>query len=84
MKKRKIAVTTGTRAEYGILRPILDEIKKSNKLELQLIVTGSHLSKKHGYTINEIKKDGYKINAKINMIPKFILNLNMQRSWVML
>jgi len=70
MKKRKIAVTTGTRAEYGILRPILDEIKKSNKLELQLIVTGSHLSKKHGYTINEIKKDGYKINAKINMIPK--------------
>ena len=70
MKKRKIVVTTGTRAEYGILRPILDEIKKSNKLELQLIVTGSHLSKKHGYTINEIKKDGYKINAKINMIPK--------------
>jgi len=70
MKKRKIVVTTGTRAEYGILRPILDEIKKSNKLELQLIVTGSHLSKKHGFTVNEIKKDGYKINAKINMMPK--------------
>mgnify|MGYP001066277311 FL=1 len=70
MKKRKIVVTTGTRAEYGILRSILDEIKNSKKLELQLIVTGSHLSKKHGFTVNEIKKNGYKIDAKINMIPK--------------
>ena len=48
MKKRKVAVTTGTRAEYGILRPILDGIKISKKLELILIVTGSHFSKKHG------------------------------------
>ena len=70
MKKRKIVVTTGTRAEYGILRSILDEIKNSKKLELQLIVTGSHLSKKHGFTVNEIKKNGYKIDAKINMVPK--------------
>ena len=70
MKKRKIVVTTGSRAEYGILRSILDEIKNSKKLELQLIVTGSHLSKKHGFTVNEIKKNGYKIDAKINMVPK--------------
>ena len=70
MKKRKISVTTGTRAEYGILRPILDEIKNSRKLQLILIVTGSHLSKKHGLTLNEIKKDGYKIAGKINIVPK--------------
>jgi len=70
MKKRKISVTTGTRAEYGILRPILDEITNSRKLQLILIVTGSHLSKKHGLTLNEIKKDGYKIAEKINIIPK--------------
>jgi len=70
MKKRKVAVTTGTRAEYGILRPILDEIKISKKLELVLIVTGSHFSKKHGLTVNEIKKNGYKIHAKIDMVPK--------------
>ena len=57
MKKRKIVVTTGTRAEYGILRLLLFEIIKSKKLQLFLIVTGTHLSKKHGYTINEIKKD---------------------------
>ena len=70
MKKRKIAVTTGTRAEYGLLRQILDEIKISKKLELLLIVTGSHFSKKHGMTVNEIKADGHKITAKVDMIPK--------------
>jgi GDP/UDP-N,N'-diacetylbacillosamine 2-epimerase (hydrolysing) len=68
--KKKILVTTGTRAEYGILRPILDEIIKSKKLKLYLIVTGTHLSKKHGYTINEIKKDGFKISSSIHILPK--------------
>ena len=70
MTKRKIAVTTGTRAEYGLLRQILDEIKISKKLELLLIVTGSHFSKKHGMTVNEIKADGHKIAAKVDMLPK--------------
>tara|TARA_B100000029_G_scaffold342926_1_gene335310 strand:- start:7141 stop:8283 length:1143 start_codon:yes stop_codon:yes gene_type:complete len=68
--KRKICVTTGTRAEYGLLRPILNEIKKSPNLELILIVTGMHLSKKHGNTIDIIKKDGFKISSKFEMIPK--------------
>ena len=65
--KRKICVTTGTRAEYGLLRPILNEIKKSPNLELILIVTGMHLSKKHGNTIDFIKKDGFKIDAIIGL-----------------
>jgi len=68
--KRTICVTTGTRAEYGILRPILSEIKKNQKLELYLIATGMHLSKKYGKTIDEIKKDGFKVNATVDMIPK--------------
>jgi GDP/UDP-N,N'-diacetylbacillosamine 2-epimerase (hydrolysing) len=68
--KRKVAVTTGTRAEYGILRPVLKEIQKSKKLQLQLIVTGTHMSKKHGFTIREIRKDGFPIHATIDMIPK--------------
>ena len=70
MKKRSVVVTTGTRADYGILCPILDRIKNSKKLDLKLIVTGSHFSKEHGMTVNQIKKDGYKITAKIIMIPK--------------
>ena len=57
MIKRNIVVTTGTRADYGLLRPILNEILSSKNLDLFLIVTGMHLSKKYGLTINEIKKD---------------------------
>src|SRR6267378_8043225 len=68
--KRKISVVTGSRADYGILRPLLEEISSSKKLKLYLIVTGMHLSKKHGLTIKEIKKDGFKIYQTVDMIPK--------------
>jgi len=67
---RKISVTTGSRSEYGLLRPILRQISISNKLDFYLIVTGMHLSKKFGLTINEIKKDGFRIYAKFPMLPK--------------
>jgi GDP/UDP-N,N'-diacetylbacillosamine 2-epimerase (hydrolysing) len=65
---RKIAVVTGARAEYWILRPLLNEIKNDPYLELQLIVTGSHLLKEFGQTINEIKNDGFRIDAEINIL----------------
>ncbi|NNL59250.1 MAG: UDP-N-acetylglucosamine 2-epimerase (hydrolyzing) [Nitrosopumilus sp.] len=70
LKQRKITVTTGTRADYGILRPVLSEIQKNPSLKLFLIVTGMHLSEKHGKTINEIKDDGFIISNSFNMIPK--------------
>jgi UDP-N-acetylglucosamine 2-epimerase (non-hydrolysing)/GDP/UDP-N,N'-diacetylbacillosamine 2-epimerase (hydrolysing) len=75
--KRTISITTGTRADYGILRPVLKEIEKSRKLKLILIVTGMHLSKKHGYTINDIKKEKFKISTKFQMIPKGNTNYDM-------
>ena len=78
--KRKIVVTTGTRAEYGILRPLLKLIQKSKKLELYLVVTGTHLSKKHGFTINEIKKDGFKIFKTMSMMPKGDTGYSMSKS----
>jgi len=65
--KRKILFVTERRADYSKLRPVINEIKKSNKFEYYLIVTGSHLLKKHGYTINEIKKDGFQIYKKFKM-----------------
>jgi GDP/UDP-N,N'-diacetylbacillosamine 2-epimerase (hydrolysing) len=74
---RKISVTTGSRSEYGILRPILKKISTSKTLELYLIVTGMHNSKKFGLTINEIKKDGFKIYKKIDMLPKNDSNYSM-------
>jgi len=67
--KRKISVTTGTRAEYGIMKPILDEIVKSKKLELYLIVAGMHLTNKYGNTVDEIKKDGFEVFSKVKMLP---------------
>ena len=62
--QKKIVITTGTRADYGLLRPIIKKVNQSNKLKLYLIVTGTHLSKKYGYTIKEIIKDKIPIHAK--------------------
>ena len=66
--KKKILVVTGGRAEYGILKPLLEEIKFSKKLRLNLVVTGTHLSNEFGYTISEIKKDKFSISDKIEII----------------
>src|SRR3990172_1858895 len=65
--RREIAVVTGTRDEYGILKPLLEKARDSNSLRLKLIVTGMHLLKKYGLTINEIKEDGFKVDAEVPM-----------------
>jgi len=65
---RKVAVITGTRAEYGLLRPILKAISEHPLLELHLLVTGMHLSKDFGYTVEEIKKDGFEIDAVLHTL----------------
>ncbi len=78
--KRKISVTTGTRAEYGLLRSVLTELKKNSNIDLCLIVTGMHLSQKYGKTINLIKKDGFKISYQFSMIPKKDTSYDMAKS----
>lgn len=65
--KRKILFVTERRADYSKLRPVIKAVKESNKFDYYLVVTGSHLLRKYGYTINEIKKDGFKIYKKFNM-----------------
>lgn len=65
---RKILVVTGTRAEYGLLYWTMKAIQEDKDLKLQLIVTGSHLSKEYGYTVEQIKKDGFKIDEEIDML----------------
>ena len=62
---RKIAVVTGTRAEYGLLYWTMKKIQMDESLKLQLIVTGSHLSEKYGNTVEKIKEDGFKIEDEI-------------------
>lgn len=68
MTKRKIAVVTATRAEYGLLSCLLHEIKNDPDLELQIIVTGMHLSPEFGMTYQNIENDGFIISAKIEML----------------
>jgi GDP/UDP-N,N'-diacetylbacillosamine 2-epimerase (hydrolysing) len=66
--KRKICVVTGSRAEYGLLRGTMNKIKKSPNLELQLIVTGTHLENEFGLTYREIIDDGFDIDSSIKLI----------------
>lgn len=65
---KKICVVTGTRAEYGLLKPIINKISKDDELELCLIVTGMHLSPEFGMTYREIENDGYEIRHKVEML----------------
>jgi len=67
MAKRKICVVTGTRAEYGLLFWLMKEIDSDSELELQLIVTGSHLSPEFGFTYKEIMKS-FKVSKKIEIL----------------
>jgi len=66
--KRKIAVVTGTRAEYGLLYWIIKEIHDDPDLILQLVVTGMHLSPEFGLTYKEIEADGFPIAEKVEML----------------
>ena len=68
--KRKIIVVTERRAYFSRFKPILELIKKDNKLDYILVVTGSHLLKRHGYTINEIRKSKFKVYEKFRMFDK--------------
>lgn len=65
MKKRKIAVVTGTRAEYGLLSDIIRRIHRDPSLQLQLVVTGQHLARPFGFTVREIVADGFPIAARV-------------------
>ena len=64
---RKICIVTGSRAEYGLLYWLMKEIQSDESLELQVIVTGMHLSPEFGLTYKEIEKE-FSINKKIEML----------------
>lgn len=68
--KRTVLLVTERRADYSKFKPILKAIEKSKILDYHLIVTGSHLLPEHGHTINEIKKDGFKIGSTFPMYQK--------------
>ena len=65
---RKICVVTGTRAEYGLLRWLMEYIRETPGLELQIIATGMHLSPEFGLTYREIENDGFSIDRKVEIL----------------
>jgi GDP/UDP-N,N'-diacetylbacillosamine 2-epimerase (hydrolysing) len=65
---RKICVITGTRAEYGLLRWVMQGIKDDSELSLQIIATGMHLSPEFGLTYQAIEQDGFRIDRKVEML----------------
>lgn len=68
MSKRKICVVTGTRAEYGLLRWVMEGIRQTSELQLQVVATGTHLSPEFGLTYREIEQDGFRVDAKVEML----------------
>lgn len=66
--KRKICIVTGTRAEYGLLSNLMKLIQNDEHFELQILVTGMHLSPEFGLTYNQIEVDGFHINEKVEML----------------
>lgn len=65
---RKIAVFTGTRAEYGLLYWVIKGLQEATEVELQLYVGGMHLSPEFGYTIEQIEKDGFFVNERMEFL----------------
>lgn len=65
---KKVCVITATRAEYGLLKPLMLLIKESNQLQLQIIATGAHLSPEFGLTYKTIENDGFVIDEKVEIL----------------
>lgn len=66
--RKIISIVTATRAEYGLLRPIIDRLRENEQIDVRLVVTGAHLSPEFGLTYREIEHDGYPIDEKIEIL----------------
>ncbi len=77
---RKICVITGTRAEYGLLRWVMQGIKDDAELTLQIIATGMHLSPEFGLTYREVEKDGFQIDRKVEMLTSSDTSVGVAKS----
>lgn len=74
---KKVFVITGARSEFGLIKNLLIKLKKSKKLNAKLIVTGSHLSKKYGNSLNEIKQEKITVYKKVKIINENIKKNNL-------
>jgi UDP-hydrolysing UDP-N-acetyl-D-glucosamine 2-epimerase len=67
--RRRVCYVTGTRAEFGLMKPVLRAIRAHPKLELQLVVTGMHLDRSRGYSADEIRREGWLDDIEHSLLP---------------
>lgn len=80
MSERTIAVVTGTRAEFGLLRSPMEHIQSHDDLSLQVVATGMHLAPQYGNTYKEIEREGFTIDRKVDMLLDSDTGLGMAKS----
>lgn len=78
--KKNICIITGTRAEYGLLCPLIKKINEDDQFNLQLVVTGMHLSPEFGLTYKQIEEDGYKIDEKVEILLSSDTSIGISKS----
>ncbi len=78
--KKNICIITGTRAEYGLLCPLIKKINEDDQFNLQLLVTGMHLSPEFGLTYKQIKEAGYKIDEKVEILLSSDTSIGISKS----
>lgn len=76
----KVCVVTGTRAEYGLLRWVMEGIRNDHDLDLQIIATGMHLSPEFGLTYREIETDGFRVDRKIEILTSSDTSVGISKS----
>ncbi len=76
----KIGILTSTRADFGIYLPLLKELSKDNFFDVEIIAFGTHLSKKHGFTINEIINSGFNVKHKLKTVPSSDKPIDISKS----
>ncbi|CZR10830.1 GDP/UDP-N,N'-diacetylbacillosamine 2-epimerase (hydrolysing) [Trichococcus flocculiformis] len=77
---KKICVITGTRAEYGLLMPLIRKIDEDPELELQLVATGMHLSPEFGMTVDLIERDGFSLTDKVEILLSSDTSIGISKS----
>jgi len=76
----KLAIITGTRAEYGLLKPLISKLKNCNEFDVKVIATGTHLSPEFGYTYKEIEKDNIHIDEKVEILMSSDSSIGISKS----
>jgi len=80
LMSRKIMIITGSRGEYGYIRPIIREIENNNDLEYEIVATNMLLLPEFGYAINKLLEDGFHIKYQIDMSMSGYTNASMSKS----